>query len=143
MPDSPTLKEAAESGSDAPPCSAGELISKLGRVLMKIIIGHHLESPLRDKVTEEAHLAIWEYDDWMKKHSATATGYRCSLDQCPPGLFRHGDDFGFKTEYRDQNGPEAYCADSGEYFWGGTDDKEVRRNLQVMPFSLPNDKIQP
>lgn len=71
--------------------------------------------------------------------------WECTLGQCPPGLFLYGDDFGFKTEYNDANGPEAYVVASGEYFWGGTDDKEVRRNLKVTPVIInkPNEKGQP
>ena len=68
--------------------------------------------------------------------------WECTLGQCPPGLFLHGDDLGFKTEYSDTNGPEAYVVASGEYFWGGTDDKEVRRKLKVVPVIInmkPND----
>ena len=67
-----------------------------------------------------------------------AAGFRCTLEMCPPGLFCQGDDFGFKTEYYDDNGPEAYCVESGEYFWGGTDDKEVRRKLLVTPCVIQN-----
>ena len=67
-----------------------------------------------------------------------AADFRCTLEMCPPGLFCHGDTFGFKTEYSDQNGPEAYCVESGEYFWGGTDDKEVRRALKVTPCIIQN-----
>ncbi len=49
--------------------------------------------------------------------------------------------FGFKTEYSDQNGPEAYCVESGEYFWGGTNgDANARRMLMVTPVIItPND----
>lgn len=68
--------------------------------------------------------------------------WECTLDQCPPGLFRINGYYGFKTEYRDDNGPEAYCVESGEYFWGGTDgDAEARRNLKVQPviISSPNE----
>src|SRR5438045_1403864 len=72
--------------------------------------------------------------------------WECTLGQCPPGLFLHGREFGFKTEYSDANGPEAYVVASGEYFWGGTDDKEVRRNLKVTPVIInvkpPNDQAQ-
>jgi hypothetical protein len=59
--------------------------------------------------------------------------WECTLSQCPPGLFLHGDDLGFKTEYSDVNGSEAYVVASGEYFWGGTNDREVRRNIKVTP----------
>ena len=48
-----------------------------------------------------------------------------------------------KTEYTDHNGPEAYCVESGEYFWGGTDDKETRRRLKVVPCVIQNAPILP
>jgi hypothetical protein len=91
-----------------------------------------------------------------KPEGATAVGSRdlfgvveqrwweCTLATCPPGLFLHGETIGFKTEYSDANGPEAYVVASGEYFWGGTDDKEVRRNLKVIPVIItPNDQAEP
>lgn len=72
-----------------------------------------------------------------------------SLAECPPGLFRHGDTLGFKSEYGAMepagtnfktwtvgNQPDAYCADTGEYFWGGTKTKEDRAALMVEPVSL-------
>ena len=67
-----------------------------------------------------------------------------TLDACPPGLFKVEGGFGFKTEYRDDNGPEAYCVESGEYFWGGTNDPEKRRNLIVTPVIImsPNPWFQ-
>ena len=68
----------------------------------------------------------------------------CTLEECPPGLFFHSGTLGLKTEYRDENGPEAYVAESGEYFWGGTADPAARRKLVVIPAFLtaapePND----
>jgi hypothetical protein len=69
--------------------------------------------------------------------------WECTLDECPPGLFRHGDYYGFKTEYRDKNGPEAYVVESGEYFWGGTSDRDERRQLRVTPVIIsPNSKAE-
>jgi hypothetical protein len=56
-----------------------------------------------------------------------------TLESCPPGLFLFDGGCGFKTEYSDQNGPEAYCVESGEYFWGGTNDAHARRMLMVTP----------
>jgi hypothetical protein len=62
---------------------------------------------------------------------------RVSLAECPPGLFLFDGNYGFKTEYSDDNGPEAYCLGSGEYFSGGTNgDKAKRRTLLVMPCEL-------
>jgi len=67
-------------------------------------------------------------------HRVEQRWWATTLEQCPPGLFYYNGDFGFKTEYQDQNGPEAYCVGSGEYFWGGTNgDKEARRKLLVIP----------
>ena len=65
-----------------------------------------------------------------------------TLECCPPGLFMFDGSFGFKTEYQDENGPEAYCVGSGEYFWGGTSgDAHARRMLLVTPVIItPNDR---
>lgn len=59
-----------------------------------------------------------------------------TLEDCPPGLFLFDGRYGFKTEYRDQNGPEAYCVESGEYFWGGTSDVKLRKKLIVTAIVL-------
>lgn len=67
-----------------------------------------------------------------------------TLECCPPGLFMFEGIFGFKTEYSDQNGPEAYCVESGEYFWGGVrGDANARRQLMVTPviINTPNSKL--
>jgi hypothetical protein len=67
--------------------------------------------------------------------------WETTLDACPPGLFLYEGRLGFKSEYRDANGPEAYVVESGEYFWGGTDDVDVRLNLKVTPvIYTPNDQ---
>lgn len=75
----------------------------------------------------------------------------CTLAECPPGAFLFNDTLGFKTEYNamqsdgpvacpgDQirwkvsNWPEAYCMDSGEFFWGGAANHEDRAKLLVLP----------
>lgn len=54
------------------------------------------------------------------------------LKNCPPGLFIFKGRLGFKTEYGDENGSEAFCA-SGEYFWGGTRNAKSRGELMVVP----------
>lgn len=66
-----------------------------------------------------------------------------SLVDCPPGLFlfkfKTGKpSVGFKSEYGAHNphDMEVYCAASGEAFWGGTDSKAIRGDLQVMPAKL-------
>lgn len=60
-----------------------------------------------------------------------------TLETCPPGLFLFDRTLGFKTEYRDTNGPEAYVVASGEYFWGGVAGlKDARRQLVVIPLRI-------
>jgi hypothetical protein len=56
---------------------------------------------------------------------------KCRLQVCPPGFFIYNDDIHFKNEYGD-----AYCGDTGEVFWGGTDNKEDRDKLMVEPIKL-------
>lgn len=61
------------------------------------------------------------------------------LSDCPPGLFMFGGILGFKTEYgatigsRVTHWPDAYCVESGEFFWGGAKSHEVRADLLVLP----------
>jgi hypothetical protein len=76
----------------------------------------------------------------VRRDVGLVMGRQTTLDDCPPGLFVFDGGYGFKTEYNDANGPEAYCLDSGEYFWGGTNgDVHARRMLLVTPFHLePN-----
>lgn len=59
----------------------------------------------------------------------------CAFVDCPPGLFRWSGLLCFKSEYSSKPGQQdAYCVDSGEYFWGGTNgDLEKRRSLIVTP----------
>jgi hypothetical protein len=68
------------------------------------------------------------------------TGTPVTLEDCPPGLFLFDGGYGFKTEYNDANGPEAYRLKSGEYFWGGVNgDVVLRQALLVTPCDLePN-----
>ncbi len=63
------------------------------------------------------------------------TQQACRFVDCPPGLFRWGGLLCFKSEYSSKAGqPDAYCVDSGEYFWGATNgDLEKRCNLLVVP----------
>lgn len=82
-----------------------------------------------------------EYDD--AAHCVT-------LAACPPGLFLWNGTLGFKSEYgamepvgisphhqqwKVGNRVDAYCADSGEYFWGGTSNHDDRAKLLVYPIS--------
>jgi hypothetical protein len=42
-----------------------------------------------------------------------------------------------KSEYRNDRGAiEAYIVSSGEMFWGGTDDPEKQRNLEVFQVNV-------
>jgi hypothetical protein len=67
------------------------------------------------------------------------TDFPCSLDECLPGPFvTMGKDglelVGFKSEYRTPNGnAEAFCGNTGEFFWGGAKDHEARSRMQVWP----------
>lgn len=64
------------------------------------------------------------------------------LADCPPGLFKFGDNFGFMTEYSTkiqstgQYQRDAYVVASGEYFWGGASTSEGRSNLLVLPIEV-------
>jgi hypothetical protein len=71
--------------------------------------------------------------------------FTTTLAACPPGLFVFEGHYGFKTEYTDDNGPEAYCEPSGEYFWGGAKTAKERANLVVMPaiIMVANDQSLP
>lgn len=69
----------------------------------------------------------------MKRLSIIPRGWLCTLRECPPGHFTHGDNLCFKSEYRNTNGdPEAYC-ESGEYFYGGAADRAAAGNIVVQP----------
>ncbi len=64
------------------------------------------------------------------EHSIT----ECTLAECPPGLFLFNGYLGFKSEYHTKAGqPDAYCVESGEYFWGGAKGIEARAALLVTP----------
>lgn len=67
-------------------------------------------------------------------------GKPCTFANCPPGLFLHAGMLCFKSEYSTKPGqPDAYCVDSGEYFWGGTSgDLEKRLALIVTPVATPD-----
>ena len=57
-------------------------------------------------------------------------GWPCQLQSCPPGLFLLGETLGFKSEY---NLEPPYVVESGEVFWGGTDNDMDRALLTVQP----------
>jgi hypothetical protein len=58
---------------------------------------------------------------------------RVALRDCPPGLFLFNGKLGFKTEYGEL---DAYCAETGEAFWGGKTRNEDRAQLLVQPVSI-------
>lgn len=78
-------------------------------------------------------------------------GEPVTLADCEPGLFLFNGNVGFKSEYGAMetvgptnipgpevrwtvgNNPDAYCADSGEYFWGGVKTRVERNSLIVRP----------
>ena len=78
-----------------------------------------------------------------------AAGHCVTLAECPPGLFLYNGTLGFKSEYgamepddamngkhwKVGNRADAYCADSGEYFWGGTSNHDDRAKLLVYPIA--------
>jgi len=86
----------------------------------------------------------------MRRLILEPDGWPCSIRECPPGFFLHGDSLCFKTEYRQfeavgstnvpgpeirwamGNNSDVYCS-SGESFWGGVTDKEERENIEVQP----------
>lgn len=57
------------------------------------------------------------------------SGLPCTLRLCPPGLFLYRNTIGFKDEY----GGDPFCAESGEFFWGGKDTVDERNELEVLP----------
>ncbi|MFI8683216.1 hypothetical protein ACIGFJ_12715 [Brevundimonas diminuta] len=95
----------------------------------------------REEAPAEAGEIGAEYD---------AAAHCVTLAECTPGLFLWNGTLGFKSEYgameplgsnptRNEwkvgNRADAYCADSGEYFWGGTSNHDDRAKLLVYPIS--------
>lgn len=76
-----------------------------------------------------------------------AAAHCVTLAACPPGLFLFNGALGFKSEYgamepddnslgklwKIGNRADAYCAVSGEYFWGGASNHDDRAKLLVYP----------
>jgi hypothetical protein len=58
-----------------------------------------------------------------------------TLQHCPTGLFLHEGTLYLKTGYESviNDSPDAYVVSSGEYFWGGTEDRKTRDNKIVTP----------
>lgn len=77
----------------------------------------------------------------MAEHTIKPCGEAVTLAGCPPGLFLfRGDGYeslGFKSEYKTETSSswqsDAYCVDSGEYFWGGAKSGAEREQLMVIP----------
>lgn len=69
----------------------------------------------------------------MKRYTLTPFGWPCRLAECPPGPFRHGDGFGFRTEYGFGNVIEVFCLDTGEVFCGKANNLAARAGLIVQP----------
>lgn len=58
----------------------------------------------------------------------------CAFRECPPGLFTYRNSLCFKTAYSSAPGqPQAYCVETGGYFWGGSRDRRTRLDLVVRP----------
>lgn len=64
------------------------------------------------------------------------------LNECPPGPFAYNGSLGFRSEYATtledprRHQVDAYCFESGEYFWGGAKGTEARGKLIVQPLAL-------
>jgi hypothetical protein len=73
----------------------------------------------------------------MAKVTLVPSQDECTLDECPPGLFLFDGTLGLKDEYGTHEGRlDVYCADSGEYFWGGTSTLDELRKLVVQPMTV-------
>jgi len=61
------------------------------------------------------------------------------LKDLPKGsLFLHEGTLALKTEYTTKGSPDAYIVGSGEYYWGGSDDREVRDETVVVQVKVKN-----
>jgi hypothetical protein len=74
----------------------------------------------------------------MKTIKIEPDGWKCTLLECPPGLFYFNEMIGFKSEYYCNNikKMQVYCAGSGEYFWGGVKSREEMAKLIVQPVEI-------
>lgn len=68
----------------------------------------------------------------MKRLVLEPSGWQCTLEECPAGLFVYENTVGFKSEYRTNGIIEVFC-DSGEVFWGGVNSTKERDKLIVQP----------
>lgn len=103
-----------------------------------------LDAALRDALAGGTGVVVTRLDPGaLAKPASEPAGGRvengepCAFVDCPPGLFRWNGLLCFKSEYSTKAGqPDAYCVDSGEYFWGGTNgDLEKRCALIVTPIA--------
>lgn len=66
----------------------------------------------------------------MRTLQLVPDGFKCTLAECPHGLFLCDDEtmVGLKSDYGDY-----YLAIDGDAFWGGTSSKEDRDKIIVQP----------
>lgn len=86
-------------------------------------------------IEEVADCLRWHFSEAKQPSIVISGNEECSFLDCPPGLFLFEGRVCFKSEYSSgRRQPDAYCIDSGEYFWGGTNgDVEARLKLTVTP----------
>lgn len=51
-------------------------------------------------------------------------------------LFMNGLTIALKTEYSTDHTADAYIVGTGEYWWGGTNDRRVRDEIEVIELKL-------
>lgn len=85
------------------------------------------------------------------RESGWVEGKPVTLKDCEPGLFRSKDGWlGLKTEYKTPISkglfthyyPEAFVVESGEYWWGGTNNHEDREKQIVIPVSVKRNDVE-
>lgn len=74
----------------------------------------------------------------MLKLIVVPDGWKCTLEECPPGFFVRTHSEGvntlcFKTEYREDDGKIQAFNEAGEWFACGASSEEERRLLIVQP----------
>ncbi len=76
----------------------------------------------------------------MEDKIMVALKRRVRLKNLPNGkLFHYNGTLALKSEYRTTSGTiEAYIIDSGEAFWGGTDNGKKQGELLVNPIEIIN-----
>lgn len=145
---------------EAPAEGAGEA-QELAVLLDNLVIAQRLSRELREAATDQARSYLYDRRARSSAPEAPAeageigaeydaAAHCVTLAECPPGLFLWNGTLGFKSEYgamepvgisphhqlwKVGNRADAYCADSGEYFWGGTSNHDDRAKLLVYPVS--------